>query len=81
MKAVIALLCVLSFAPWAARAAPVAPPAAQACQADTDTPKPTKPSSLVPRADSGSHVYGAPIQSKILSRVKRKPHKPTAPAH
>jgi len=79
MKAVIALLCVLSLAPVAARAAPVPPGTLQRCRSDTDAPKPTKPSSLVPHAHSGSHVYGAPIQSKIFSRVKRKPRKPTAP--
>jgi hypothetical protein len=79
MKAVIALSCVLSFAPLAARSAPVPPGAWQRCQSAPENPKPTKPSSLVPHGHPGSHVYGAPIQSKILSRVKRKPHKPTAP--
>ena len=77
MKALIALSCVLSLAPLAARSAPLPSGAAQRCQ--SEDPKPTKPSSLVPHAHPGSQVYRAPIQSKILSRAKRKPHKPMAP--
>ena len=57
-------------------------PAASAadCIPDVKPCAPAKPSSFAPHPGSQSHVYGAPIQSRILkSPPKKTPHLTSTP--
>ena len=79
MRVMFAVSCLLSLGCLAATGAvPVQAGGAQRCESTPQDSAPKRASSLVPHAHSGN-VYGVPIQPKIFSRVKRKPHKPTAP--
>jgi hypothetical protein len=55
-------------------------PGCGASDSQTDRPHHPKASSFAPHADSTNHVYGAPIQSRILkSHPKKTPQLKTAP--
>jgi hypothetical protein len=68
----LAVLCLFSCALALGGALP------ERAGAQDAAPAPVKPSSLVPHAPSANRVYGVPIQSQILHRVKAKPRKPPA---
>jgi hypothetical protein len=72
----LAVICLLAFAALAGTLlAPASARLGSPC-APEDSARPVKPSSFAPQGHSGTRVYGAPIQSRILTRAPKKPRTP-----